>query len=1445
MLRRILACLLCFTLLFEQSGFAQSVAEGNFLGFFAPPHLSGAFNPARLRYVAYAENINKFKFLFDKGDLRDTDDFTLKDSISGPLSYFLVGITLPSESFWVNLRPDSPANVIDDLLAETDVGKIFLEADLQLKKEFARYTMSAQQGKEYRLQIRKKAEELFGCLALAPSTFTRVWIDPGEIIIRETQNSAYIYKANLNVLTEEDYFGNSLASEDKRVQAFNEYASELIKNLILPKLIKEVNTGKEFAALRQVYYSFILAQWFKNRFLQRNGPAPRFIDSKILSGLNSKHPWSKEDYFAQYQESVQRGDYRFDEREPLVFGEMVTSYSCGGVTLALKIPPFASAGMITSDGSMTLIGGREIEGILSPDRVLDLGLISATAKFDLKDPLGNVIVESAASSVRNAASAAPVSAASSAQAMNDGGSQVLKKAKEKLSVLELNNPAYLIAAELLLGALFIFGFFVDAGSMFYNYGVFGHSVIERFVGYPLPSLNEYFQIISLSFIAFNALFGLSKSPAVRAKTGLAPIFSILSGFTLFGIVPLAISLTGLDKYFNLQLAVSPYAMEAFALLGAAVIGLLPGMNTKKESPVDFPESSPDIENNTGWVEPSWDAVVEAALNEVNKRAGISGLTDGACLEFLEQTRKLRNLLPFESHIVTDKRVAYYQIYDEALQSLCKKLQEIMDRLRVSTDELERKRLNIYASEILVTAEYFNECLRALNEVENIPLSSGDRLDRSTPFRKTISFIVGHAFGFNKTFNYSKKELMKQLKEKIIPLGNSLDNLYSTKADIDKQVIKKWGEWIQNCYEGKRKRLGARKGWVFWKEMFGPLVSLVLVASALPIGGNIGFLEFLSAPDFSAGALWNAKPLVGLSLIFLGWYVLLFPGRGKADQTYKEHNKTIEKLKRQFKDTFFLIEGDSRNKALQFAYEQSLEAAWKELSSASASAQAVIVVTEQPKIIQDFLENLRGTILRKDVELLAISAENKGSAAAFIEGMLEARKFKRSILLLGREQDIARSLQLLPLPAFEPLGRPLTPLELSLINGYQLTQALKQKGRWGTAVEVTHKCLIRDLNSSLEEVPDMELTTALVDIEQMARQDLALIVENNGNGGNGKPKPYGWIRKIFKHLSLEDVRNKTGPRHLPAFSVDWRNKEKRQMRVFSGEILVSIQDKERNESFMSFLSQMKDYMAEHSKDSFQPNLTTHFLVPLVMLTNNEGAGIHRFREGLNLKNKEDIFLKGLFNLFWPEDDTGYHSKLAALQIEALIPHQSSFYTRLDGTTDADAVLKQQLGGLYTEPPNKEILTLLYRAAQNEDTASMQHELDGGHSSSNVISSSPQRVVIPSLGAGVGGIGFSSMKVVLNYDDLLKIDGEWGQIEKMLESGNLPSIPSVTNYVETAVKNTDSGMQLYKAMACVAGILKLEEELVIPAQMEIKRLLLVLEEHLNRQGGQMNSKNLALR
>ncbi|MDD4894993.1 MAG: hypothetical protein PHW54_06770, partial [Candidatus Omnitrophica bacterium] len=239
-IRKIFAFFLCFLLLFQQSGFSYLLPT--------PVSVSSdIFRPLHLRYLSYNAANNNFQLLLDKGSTINPKPEEITTTAKQLLNYFYIGLALPSESLWVNLRPDGESNIIDNDLAKTDVGRVMLEADLRLKKDTALATSpNTPDGKAYWDKLYKKAFELYGTDNVNIPTLTRVWIVPDEIILSETAGEtvgAYVYKATLKVLLEQDYLKGSSAYnfKDPKDKALNDYSSRLFRETIIPKLTKEVN----------------------------------------------------------------------------------------------------------------------------------------------------------------------------------------------------------------------------------------------------------------------------------------------------------------------------------------------------------------------------------------------------------------------------------------------------------------------------------------------------------------------------------------------------------------------------------------------------------------------------------------------------------------------------------------------------------------------------------------------------------------------------------------------------------------------------------------------------------------------------------------------------------------------------------------------------------------------------------------------------------------------------------------------------------------------------------------------------------------------------------------------------------------------------------------------------------------------------------------------------
>lgn len=341
---KILSLLLCLCLVFEQVGFAQSIVQLDISGYLTSLRnniTQDRFRPLHLRYLAYDPLNNNFSLLVDKGSNSTIEKAKLENSAKPLLDYFFIGLSLPNDDFWVNLRPDAETNIIDDELAKTDIGRIMLEADVQLKKDTARYTSpNTPEGKEYWDKLYKKAGEIFGYENIEIPTLTRPWIVPDEILVGETRDGAYVFKATLKVLLEQDYLKDSAVYNfnDERLKALNEYSSQLIRELIIPKITQEVNTSKKYAPLRQVYYSLILAQWFKAKFNSKDGYYTSLMDGHNLQDLTSKEAWSKTTYFKQYQKSFKDGEYNTQESVYTPYGQTIRSYFSGGIKLATSSP---------------------------------------------------------------------------------------------------------------------------------------------------------------------------------------------------------------------------------------------------------------------------------------------------------------------------------------------------------------------------------------------------------------------------------------------------------------------------------------------------------------------------------------------------------------------------------------------------------------------------------------------------------------------------------------------------------------------------------------------------------------------------------------------------------------------------------------------------------------------------------------------------------------------------------------------------------------------------------------------------------------------------------------------------------------------------------------------------------------------------------------------------
>ena len=75
--------------------------------------------------------------------------------------------------------------------------------------------------------------------------------------------------------------------------------SNIVRQIILPEIEKEVNTAKNFAPLRQIYQALILVKWYKET-VQNGLLDALYINKKKIAGVNLHDPSIKEAIYQRY-----------------------------------------------------------------------------------------------------------------------------------------------------------------------------------------------------------------------------------------------------------------------------------------------------------------------------------------------------------------------------------------------------------------------------------------------------------------------------------------------------------------------------------------------------------------------------------------------------------------------------------------------------------------------------------------------------------------------------------------------------------------------------------------------------------------------------------------------------------------------------------------------------------------------------------------------------------------------------------------------------------------------------------------------------------------------------------------------------------------------------------------------------------------------------------------
>jgi len=257
------------------------------------PLLKGLrFDPAQPQYIT---------FFIDGEDAADVSRSQAKKQIE----YFLAALTMPQDDIWVNLSPYEKERMIPDALSKTALGRDLLAQDYLLKLFSSSMTHpDTESGRVYWEHMAALGN------GVQSKGAGKVFVVPKQYEILVDGDVACIGSTSIDVAFENDQLA--------------------MRECVLPKIKAEVETGEQFAYLRQMFNSIALAIWFKQTY----GAVYRgYIDGKHLAGIERGDASYAREVFSKYERSFVRGVYDCRRQNTENGRRVVRQYFSGGIFL--------------------------------------------------------------------------------------------------------------------------------------------------------------------------------------------------------------------------------------------------------------------------------------------------------------------------------------------------------------------------------------------------------------------------------------------------------------------------------------------------------------------------------------------------------------------------------------------------------------------------------------------------------------------------------------------------------------------------------------------------------------------------------------------------------------------------------------------------------------------------------------------------------------------------------------------------------------------------------------------------------------------------------------------------------------------------------------------------------------------------------------------------------
>ncbi len=322
---------------------APAVAEEPYLpepGRLVAP--SGDYIPSYLKgMVVDGQNPFRIEFILDPGHSGISNDAD-QTQILKQIHYFLSALTIPEEEQWVNLSPYEADRMIPDSLGRTRMGRDLLAQDYLLKQVAASLMYPEEDiGRDFWERVYRRAGRQLRDATGSLETFNKVWVVPHTAVVHEEGGMVLILESRLKVMLESDYLARRNFMQDTdgpvppgRDDGEPRVTADVLREVIIPELEREVNHGKHFAPLRQMYQAMILATWYKSK-LAVSPLHAAYVNRNKTEGIALADETANAQIYKRYVAAFHKGVYNFvkEDFDPDSGARIPRKYFSGGMDM--------------------------------------------------------------------------------------------------------------------------------------------------------------------------------------------------------------------------------------------------------------------------------------------------------------------------------------------------------------------------------------------------------------------------------------------------------------------------------------------------------------------------------------------------------------------------------------------------------------------------------------------------------------------------------------------------------------------------------------------------------------------------------------------------------------------------------------------------------------------------------------------------------------------------------------------------------------------------------------------------------------------------------------------------------------------------------------------------------------------------------------------------------